>query len=144
MYHIDLVETDYFGLQFMDTDQVSVSNLLLLSVLAETSLTHTRCLGCFSFFSTGWTCPSSLRSRFGVGPTFCFYYLGNSVGEQVAQGEILAQGLAVALMAVPLFVLRLVTGINDFLRVCTHMCVSVCCKCLQKETVARNKGECPW
>lgn len=28
MYHIDLVETDYFGLQFMDTDQVSVSNKL--------------------------------------------------------------------------------------------------------------------
>lgn len=26
MYHIDLVETDYFGLQFMDTEQVSVSN----------------------------------------------------------------------------------------------------------------------
>lgn len=25
MYHIDLVETDYFGLQFMDTEQVSVS-----------------------------------------------------------------------------------------------------------------------
>lgn len=29
MYHIDLVETDYFGLQFMDTEQVSVSNKLL-------------------------------------------------------------------------------------------------------------------
>lgn len=28
MYHIDLVETDYFGLQFMDTEQVSVSNVL--------------------------------------------------------------------------------------------------------------------
>lgn len=26
MYHIDLVETDYFGLQFMDTEQVSVSD----------------------------------------------------------------------------------------------------------------------
>lgn len=26
MYHIDLVETDYFGLQFMDTEQASVSN----------------------------------------------------------------------------------------------------------------------
>lgn len=26
MYHIDLVETDYFGLQYMDTEQVSVSS----------------------------------------------------------------------------------------------------------------------
>ena len=25
IYHLDLVEADYFGLQFMDTEQVSVS-----------------------------------------------------------------------------------------------------------------------
>lgn len=28
MYYLDLIETDYFGLQFMDNDQVSVSNKL--------------------------------------------------------------------------------------------------------------------
>lgn len=26
MYHIDLVESDYFGMQFMDTEHVSVRN----------------------------------------------------------------------------------------------------------------------
>lgn len=38
MYHIDLVETDYFGLQFMDTDQVSVSKRALLSVSEDNKL----------------------------------------------------------------------------------------------------------
>lgn len=30
MYHIDLVESDYFGMQFMDTEHVSVRNHVVL------------------------------------------------------------------------------------------------------------------
>lgn len=34
VYHLDLVETDYFGLQFMDASQITVSiNLVIFYVL---------------------------------------------------------------------------------------------------------------
>lgn len=35
MYHLDLVEADYFGLQFMDSEQISVSAVFLRHVTRQ-------------------------------------------------------------------------------------------------------------
>lgn len=55
MYHIDLVETDYFGLQFMDTEQVSVSNKQHALTFMLSDLELRPVIVIYFTFSTGWT-----------------------------------------------------------------------------------------
>uniref|UniRef100_A0A665WBN4 Erythrocyte membrane protein band 4.1 like 4B n=1 Tax=Echeneis naucrates TaxID=173247 RepID=A0A665WBN4_ECHNA len=61
MYHIDLVETDYFGLQFMDTDQVSVSTKDLLLSQQSTNGPPYRLFFRVKFYSSE---PNNLREEF--------------------------------------------------------------------------------
>lgn len=47
MYHIDLVESDYFGMQFMDTEHVSVRKQAASKLLRPMDHVTSYCLHCF-------------------------------------------------------------------------------------------------